>query len=177
MQSKTKWVLGSLVGAVAIHVGLAACGDGKNDPGSDGGLLDGLFSDGDARGDTDAGACSCTVTGPLKTADTDATRLKSGTLAAGSFVKVVDGPFVLTDTRTNFSFSDNGVAYWLVPQGQSCPTSFVTQAPILTELRAPAAHPDVQQMHGARFLVPAGQTLCAGTGPTPASWAGFSPYP
>jgi hypothetical protein len=62
MNARWKIVVGSLVGAVAIHGVLAACGSASTGFSRDGGILDALadaFHGSDAKAGTDGGGESC----------------------------------------------------------------------------------------------------------------------
>jgi hypothetical protein len=88
MSAKLKLVVGSLVGAVAVHVALIACNNAPSTPEiEDAGLLDAMIdaltnmvdsSTKDAKADPDASSCSCAPT-------TSGSRLK------GMFTSGADG--------------------------------------------------------------------------------------
>jgi hypothetical protein len=205
MQSKYKVIVGSLAGAVAIHMGFVACGHAAHtngqpgDAGAEVGIFDALVDqiasmmDGttkDAKADTDGGACGCNVSGPIQSvpASENPAQLVRGSLAsvtaAGSLVAT--GPFVLTDA-TAFSPNSNSGAWAalvLQPSAANCTalSGGADAAPgyLTTVETQPPLHAAV---HGGRYVVPAGQMLCA-FNPAPANnsvvgelqWAGFVPY-
>jgi hypothetical protein len=196
MRSKYKLIGGSLMGAVAIHLAFIACGHslavkGDADAGTEAGLLDALVDhisgliDGatkDARADVDAGACGCTVSGPIQNtpASENPTQLKLGSFGAltTAGTMIVTGPFVLTDATGGYS---GGSALALEPTAAACTALTVNDAPssLPGYLMTIVSDPGV---HGGRYLVPAGQMLCGyqpnvnvgNTGTL--QWAGFVPY-
>jgi len=145
------------------------------------------------------GATATLVAGSVTTADTDSTRLVTGTSdACGTSCAVADGPFVLTDARS----VDSANLTWLilVDAGADCAglcrfgglSPPISGAPIAAltanggiqhgTSTGSAAYPD--HLSGARIAVAAGKRLCAcpsGLGTNPpgswkAWWSGFVPY-
>jgi hypothetical protein len=135
------------------------------------------------------------IAGNVVTADTDSTRLLTGTSdACGTSCAVADGPFVLTDVR---SF-ENSFVTWLVLVDTTSDCSGLCRSGSLVPNGAPVAAVSASgvtrsqaisgvaisdHLSGARILVPAGKRLCAcgsfisGTLSTwKASWSGFVPY-
>jgi hypothetical protein len=107
-----------------------------------------------------AGAC-CDVPQRMVTAELDPAQRVSGVVqgTSGSDGPIADGPFFLTDYRSNYGA-------WLVQTGTPC--SNQTQ-----QVVGPSS--PSQYLNGIRFFVPAGQTLCTdATGY--AYFAGFRPY-
>jgi hypothetical protein len=205
MQSKYKVVVGSIVGAIAIHFAFVACGhsistagNGPNDAGVDEGLFDALMDrisaliDGtttDAKADNDSGsdggACGCaaTVSGPIQTtpASENSAQLVTGNLVFGPYTTsgiLATGPFILTDATTGYQ---NGTVAALViePTAATCtlPSSSYPDSLPGFLLNVTVTMP----LHGARYLVPAGNMLCMMAGSPQENapeiqWAGFRPY-
>jgi hypothetical protein len=196
MQTKYKVIAGSLGGAAAIHMAFVACGQGLHTGGQPGdagifdalidqisGLMDGTTKD--AKAD-DSGACGCAVAGPIQSvpASENPAQLKFGNLgglsgSTGSIV--VNGPFVLTDATTGQVGGGQSCALVVEPSAGAC-AAFSSGDPgtlpgyVMTTSTSPPG------VHGGRYVVPAGQMLCAYPG-DPAlgnignvQWAGFVPY-
>jgi len=141
------------------------------------------------------------VAGSVATADTDSTRLVTGTSdACGTSCTVADGPFVLTDARA--VDADNVTWLVMVDAGTDCagrcrlsgsgfPSSGSPIAGLtagmhdaITSVNAPA-YPS--HLSGSRIAIAASKRLCAcatpffgGTTVSPATWkawwSGFVPY-
>ena len=172
MHTRTKIIVGSLVGAVAIHVAFVACSGGGS--GSDGGILDALLGDSPVQAGTDGGSCGCIS--QVVTADTDSKQLRQGFISTAA-AKLIDGPFVLTDLQSYNSTNDTRVT--LVPSAGTCPTSATTLfAFAQTGSYFSGGYVALSgEIHGGRYVVPAGQMLCAyNPGAAYVSWAGFVPY-
>lgn len=172
MRAGTKIVVGSLVGAVAIHVAFVACSGGGS--GSDGGILDALLGDSPVQAGTDGGSCGCIS--QVVTADTDSKQLRQGVVSTAPG-KLIDGPFVLTDLQSYSSTNETTVH--LVPSATTCPATAVsTFAFAHTGSYFSGGYVALSsEIHGGRYFVPAGQMLCAyNPGGLYVSWAGFVPY-
>lgn len=204
MQTMYKLIAGSLAGAVAIHVAFVACGRGLSvkgnaDAGTEASLVDALVDhisgllDGttkDARADVDGGPCGCTVSGPMQSipASENPAQLARGNLSGltGTGAIVVTGPFVLTDATSvpEQVGTVGGAALVLQPAAAACaapPGAADTSPGYVTSVLATSQMMNV--VHGGRYVVPAGQMLCA-FNPDPGpqfsgelQWAGFAPYP
>lgn len=99
------------------------------------------------------------------TADTDIAQYVSGTTAvpgANGRVKVIDGPFFLTDV---FGGGELHLA-----KGADCDAE-----PIGPGLLTVSMGPGTPQIHGIRLAVLSGQTLCAFVGGS-ITFQGFRPY-
>jgi hypothetical protein len=147
-----------------------------------------------AAGDAgeDSGTCGCTVTvsGPAQNtpASENPAQLKTGSVtgvtSGGSIV--VSGPFVLTDASTdpyNATNNNNGASLVLQAAAPSClplPPSLDSMPGLIMTVQPGSG--GNWAAHGARYLVPAGQMLCAYLPPTEfavtggVQWAGFVPY-
>lgn len=132
---------------------------------------------------------SCTVSGPIElqgplkviTADTDASRLKSGVLAdAANWVQLTSGPFVLTDVTPEPVIITGSVSRHVetkVADAGDCTSggNLLLEAYTGDWIHANATAASAVEGHvsGARYLVPAGKVLCGrGLG----TWSGFAPY-
>ncbi len=120
---------------------------------------------------TKAGAQTPTPPARMLTADTDVNQLASGTITpplntgmTSFYYKVLDGPFVLTDT------GGGGILYYAVGTGQDCT--------VLPQLDGVNARLVGAPTAGGRVFIHAGETLCVeiGASAQPASWSGFKPY-
>jgi hypothetical protein len=98
--------------------------------------------------------------GRVITADTDSTRLVTGSYVAMG--KLIDGPFVLTDAHASSSLSINLVS------GATCDDQSQAK-PVV------GGGSVVYDAHGLRIFVPAGSSLCDGYG-NPGVYSGFKPY-
>jgi hypothetical protein len=143
------------------------------------------------------GATATLVAGSVTTADTDSTRLVTGTsdVCGGSSCVVADGPFVLTDARS----VDGANITWLVQvdAGTDCAGLCNSPGALVPTSGMPlvglSANTTVRNglmslsdhLSGSRFALAAGKRLCAcairtGPGGFPpawkAWWSGFVPY-
>jgi hypothetical protein len=197
MESKYKVVLGSLVGAAAIHAAFLACGSTPRTvevPG-DGGLMDAVLDvigdivgsethDAVAAGDA-GGACGCTTSTP---ASENSAQMKSGSLTGlspNTGQVVVSGPFVLTDATATSAQGFANAALVVEANAAACNplTGPADGEPgYLTAVQTYGNA--VVTIHGGRYFIPAGHTLCAyqlpasaaGSGLGQLQWAGFVPY-
>jgi hypothetical protein len=204
MQTNFKLILGSLTGAVFIQAAFIACGSGHARIGStDGGpiasIMDAISewvdsSNKDAMASDDAGTCGCSITlnGPAPTtpASENPAQLVQGNVSvtgAGGLI-LTSGPFVLTDAMPGSGMSlgstgQSSTGAYLVAQSSAakCPT--IVQPEDVTGFLGPVlvVGATYVAIHGARYVVPAGQMLCAyppynGNGNVNVQWAGFRPY-
>jgi hypothetical protein len=112
--------------------------------------------------------------------------MRGDVLAAAGGSIIATGPFVLTDATAAIPTDlggSNGAHFVVQPSAASC-------VALTGPLRNPGyvatvyfgAGPSHAEIHGARYIVPAGQMLCAypaysnGTGYGEVLWAGFQPY-
>jgi hypothetical protein len=172
MSTRFQVLAGSLLGAVAIHVILVACGSGKA-----GGTFPSKGA-GDAAGEGTASAQSCLActtagVGRVMTADTDPAQLvtgKTGTLGANGAVVVTAGPFVLTFAGYTSQVT-GGYGQLVMVAGADCSQATLGDGILLSD--APGSL-------SARILVPSGQTMCwipvGGTRGAALVWSGFTPY-
>jgi hypothetical protein len=201
MRPRYKIVIGSLVGAVAIHASFLACGGngGTGGHGSDAGPLDAMFDaisqwiDGSTKdamaapdgGGDDGGSCGCTVTmaGPVQStpASENPSQLKRGSLVAQPTGTIIaSGPFVLTDlTPGNTMAGSFGANLVVQASAATCPA--LAGAPENEAGYVASAFMNgtvYVAVHGARYVIPAGQMLCAYAYGMIGSvqWAGFQPY-
>lgn len=197
MNNRSKVIVGSLVGGLAIHAAFLACGGGGSSAGStDGGitgmldaismLMDGTTKD--AKADTDGGTGSCGCTGQVQSvpASENPAQLLSGTwiqpMAGGSTI-LAQGPFVLTDANPGETQA-NLANYALVVQasGASCPalpTGVYNEGQVAPGYIAAIGYGSfIREFHGGRYVVPSGKMLCAYAFGYPVSlvWSGFKPY-
>jgi hypothetical protein len=201
-------VLKYLGSGAVLYVAMAACA-GESPPGggsstSDSGANNGghdAVGVGDAVGDTvgigdaltdpvpdahaedaSGGTCgACTVSGNVRVigADADPARMTSQSTSVAAPLKLVDGPFVLTDARPGFGT----VRLWM-SMGSTCSdTDPDVIATIISVASSTGTHAGTvyAPIHGARILIPFGRALCAGpsssgTGSNRLFWAGFQPY-
>jgi hypothetical protein len=169
-------LVGSVVGAVAIHFGIVACGSGG-----------GTSSDPTASAYAALGNTVLSAPAP----DNGAQLVRgnaSGLAGGGAGVILVTGPFVLTDATSGSGAQAGSDAYgaFLVvqPTAASCPALTGGQpegAPGYVATVYSTVY-SVQDIHGGRYLVPSGSMLCAygPGGPLDwigeVQWAGFRPY-
>ena len=99
-------------------------------------------------------------------ADTDSSRLARGTVMVSTTAKVVDGPFVLTDTTAYL----NALGLYLGTASCPDPGTTSTSFPNLVAL----VHSN-DGIYGARIFIPAGRTLGV-SGAGTLAWSGFHPY-
>jgi hypothetical protein len=155
--------------------------------------------------------CSRAISERVVTADTDPARLERGTFHVATdepqaTAKIVEGPFVLTDFESR-ALSPQYVLY-VAPTNEGCgamkvmpkpspgPNGQTTMPPVPSgaELMPPGGElvrENTADLHGSRYLVPVGHSLCVGapggfvtksTGfewfhaELRGSWAGFRPY-
>ena len=123
---------------------------------------------------------TCTASGALRaaSADTDPAQLISGFESVVDMgTKLADGPLVLTDARAvNAESGTNGVAVYAVTGGDCTtgPKRYIVDLLQDNVVRGPG----IESMHGARYFVAAGETLCGERTRNlgKISWAGFRPY-
>jgi hypothetical protein len=204
MGVRTKVLVGSLTGAVAIHAAFVACGGGggRRDAltSHDGGILDAMLDaianviDGttqDAVAGIDGGSQSSASgpQGPLQTvpASENPAQLLRGTTSVSNVgpTVIVTGPFVLTDAMFPISslVSGNMMSLTVATTSTGC-SSTVTSAtaygdPGLVAQIAVSGATVNGIIHGGRYFVAADQTLCAYGATAGAGnllWAGFRPY-
>ena len=154
-----------MCGAALIAVVVLSCGGPVVEM-----AADAFLSDASVDAVSDAAAqptCgNCTTGGALRivTADTDPTRLVRG-IAGPSDEEdpVIAGPFVLTDIEFERA---NSVDASITPT--NCYDENTERLVDVESGRAP--------MHGGRFFVPAGFSLCLRVSVGDVYWAGFRPY-
>jgi hypothetical protein len=191
MLLKTKVAIGSLIGAVTIHVVFVACtgrGGTRTEQGADGGGIINLVMDAarDVLGmetsdayaqNSDGGTSSCgpcTISGPIRTitADTDVTRLERGYIAVGGGAaasgvqKLVDGPFVLTDASLNLLEIGGTVVLFTTTIGTPCSAVGASDpvnlvTKVTHNISGSTFALGIGPIHGGRYFVSAGRTLCA----------------
>jgi hypothetical protein len=171
--------------------------DGGSDAATDTDGKDGAIkmSDKDAQvdgmvADAQAQSCgNCTVAGPIEvqgplkvvTADTDATRLKSGLLSDDAeWHQLAVGPFVLTDLMPEPVYVGSSLSRYFdttIAAPGACSGGGTRLLEAFTggwvsNNATASSHVD-GHVSGARYLVPSGKVLCGrGTG----TWSGFAPY-
>ena len=162
MRGTIKIILGSLAGAVAIHVIFVACGDAS---------APGVLGSNDAQAANSG--CTCTQSGAAKTitADTDLGQLQSGVVKSGN-AKAVDGPFVVTDL--SIEGQDTAMVFVSADCGQAQPGFTLVGSTI----HQSSGNYFPSAVHGARIAVPQGQSLCVTIleNSDSAFWSGFVPY-
>ncbi len=148
-------LLAGAVGGVAFVI---ACGLGPDDTAAQG-----------PGGDPDQSTCTCNVnvTDELNviTPDTDPARLTRGYVPASTGPRLLtEGPFVLTDVSVSWS----GTAYVYVVSNGDCASGAWEESGVAWPSGA-------APVHGARFLIGTGETLCLKGSGDAVSWAGFVP--
>jgi hypothetical protein len=121
------------------------------------------------------------VMGPMKTADTDLSRLVRGAVpfsagTANGAVKVTDGPVVITDLSGDAGSGYQFVTFFVAKSSDGCgQAKDVVNGMTGSILRTTGSDMDI---HGARMIVNAGETLCAyqGAATMTIAWSGFRPY-
>lgn len=153
-----------MFGAALIAVVVLSCGGPVVEMAADAFLSDAsVDAVGDAAAQPTCG--NCTTGGALRivTADTDPTRLVRGS-AGPSEGPVIAGPFVLTDIEFERANSVDAV----ITPSDECYDDDAERLVDVDSGRAP--------MHGGRFVVPAGFSLCLQVSVGRVYWAGFRPY-
>lgn len=154
-----------MMGAGLIAVVVLSCGGPVVEMAADAFLSDASV---DAVSDAEAQPMcgNCTTGGALRmvTADTDPTRLVRGVASSSDEAEpAIAGPFVLTDIEFERANSVDAT----ITRGD-CYDEELERLVDIDSGRAP--------MHGGRFLVPAGQSLCLRVPVGSVYWAGFRPY-
>jgi hypothetical protein len=205
MGQRLKLVCGSLVGAVAIHAALVACGSsgaagGAGSDAGGGGIFDALvdaLTGRDALADTDGGSAggggSCSCGGPTMVASEDAAQWASGAVYDNGAAPTVlaKGPLMVRHVMIAAPYQPGLTSMvFIAKDGQCSPGTWASKdfAGVVW-----ATDPDrfpIQIGQGnadLSFPVPAGGALClgpsVGTSSQPqggslaaVAWSGFRPY-
>jgi len=168
-----------LGGGALVYLAMAACAGQHENRGS---LTDALVAPGTSGGPVpDANALEAKQGGGTQrvvTADSDPAQQRGGgVLASTTAQTLAAGPLYLTDARAvGQDFNNSTITIYTVA-GSDCAASRKLEVS-LNVASGGLPRGDLNPVHGARYFVPNGDTVCTVTNgsATQLAWAGFAPY-